>query len=133
MLIESRVPSHEIPSRKRPRFIRAQGRTLAIVALLLGAMSPAAADTLRCGSVLIQDGTEAAVVLAKCGEPASKQIIREPVYVQGAATGEVTERQIWSYYRGPGQFPAILQIADGVVQSIEFEKHHGQPSAKPSD
>jgi hypothetical protein len=106
---------------------------LAIVLLLVSATRPAAAETLRCGSVLIQEGAEASYVLAKCGDPTSKQIIREPVYsAEGYATGEIAETQIWRYNRGPGQFPAILKIANGVVQSIDFEKHYGQPSAEPS-
>jgi Protein of unknown function (DUF2845) len=106
---------------------------LAIVLFLMSATRPAAAETLRCGSVLIQEGAEASYVLAKCGDPTSKQIVREPVYsAEGYATGEIAETQVWRYYRGPGQFPAILKIADGVVQSIEFEKHYGQPSAEPS-
>jgi hypothetical protein len=51
---------------------------LAIVLFLMSATRPAAAETLRCGSVLIQEGAEASYVLAKCGDPTSKQIIREP-------------------------------------------------------
>ena len=110
-----------------------QHALLASVLLLVGATRPAAAETLRCGSVLIQEGAEACYVVAKCGDPTSKQVIREPVYsAEGYATGEIAETQIWRYYRGPGQFVAILKIADGVVQSIEFEKHYGQPSAEPS-
>ena len=106
---------------------------LAIILFLLSVMRPAAAETLRCGSVLIEEGAQASYVLAKCGDPTSKQIIREPVYVRGYATGEVAETQIWRYYRGPEQFPAILKIADGIVQSIKFDKRPGQASQQPSD
>lgn len=113
--------------------MRRHPAVLAIVLLLINATRPAAADTLRCGSVLIQEGVQASYVLAKCGDPTSTQIIREPVYVHGYATGEFTETQIWRYNRGTGQFPAILKIADGLVQSIKFEKHYGAPSERPSD
>ncbi|OLB09927.1 MAG: hypothetical protein AUH10_13350 [Gammaproteobacteria bacterium 13_2_20CM_66_19] len=70
-------------------------RLLFILAVTL-MIQPALADTLRCGSVLIEVGADASYVLAKCGEPTR-------------------------------QFPAVMKIADGVVQSIEFEKNPGSP------
>ena len=110
-----------------------QTSLLTIVLFLVSAARPAAAETLRCGSVLIQEGAQASYVLAKCGAPTSKKTITEPVYARALngniyETGGVTQTQIWRYYRGPGQFPAILKFADGLVQSIEFEKQRGQPS-----
>src|SRR5205823_14537895 len=39
--------------------------------------------------------------------------------------------QIWRYDRGPRQFPAVMKIADGVVQSIEFETSPGSPRDCP--
>jgi len=45
----------------------------------------------------------------------------------GAHQVGTSETQIWRYDRGPRQFPAVMKIADGVVQSIEFEKNPGSP------
>jgi len=87
--------------------------------------SVASADTLRCGSYLIQEGDDASSVLAKCGEPTQKSTITEPVYaasVNGGeyATGEVAETQLWRYDRGSTQFPVIVKISGDVVRSIRF-------------
>ena len=105
-------------------------RLLFILAVTL-MIQPALADTLRCGSVLIEVGADASYVLAKCGEPTSKTIIAEPIWAGGVYGGAhqvgTSQTQIWRYDRGPRQFPAVMKIADGVVQSIEFEKNPGSP------
>jgi hypothetical protein len=87
---------------------------------------PAAADTLRCGSSLIEVGSSVDEVLAKCGTPTSSTVITEPVWAR-AVNGRVfqtgtTQAQVWRYDRGPRQFPAILKINEGIVQSIDFDK-----------
>lgn len=91
---------------------------------------PAAADILRCGSSLIEVGDSQDAVLNKCGEPVSRQTISEPVWVRGINGNTYqsgTEQwELWHYDRGPRQFPAILKIAGGVVQSIDFDKSPGR-------
>jgi len=92
---------------------------------LAEACSVASADTLRCGSYLIQEGDDASSVLAKCGEPTQKSTITEPVYAVSAdggtyATGEVAQTQVWRYDRGSTQFPVIVKISGDVVRSIRF-------------
>jgi uncharacterized protein DUF2845 len=82
-------------------------------------------DMLRCGSYLVQEGDDPSSVLAKCGEPTERTTITEPLYassVDGGTypTGQVAYTQVWRYDRGPMQFPVIIKIADGVVQSIRF-------------
>jgi len=105
-------------------------RFLSILAVTL-MIQPALADTLRCGSVLIEVGSDASYVLAKCGEPTSKTTIVEPIWARGVYGGTyqvgTSETQIWRYDRGPRQFPAVMKIADGVVQSLEFETSPGSP------
>jgi Protein of unknown function (DUF2845) len=98
--------------------------TLALIAAAI--TGPAAADPLRCGSVLVDVGAQASYVLAKCGEPTTKTTIAEAVQARNAGghvsqTG-ATQTQVWRYNRGSTQLPAVVTIADGVVQSIEFEK-----------
>jgi Protein of unknown function (DUF2845) len=87
----------------------------------------ATAETLRCGSYLIQEGDDASSVIAKCGQPTERTTITEPVYASSGdggsfPTGQVAYSQVWRYDRGPMQFPAIIKVVDGVVQSIRFVK-----------
>ena len=106
-----------------------------VVALAFVALNrTAAADPLRCGSVLIDVGVQASYVLAKCGEPASKTTVTEPIRARGIKGNEyqtgMTQSEIWRYNRGGRQHPVILKIADGVVQSIDFEE---PPDAAPAE
>jgi hypothetical protein len=90
------------------------------------AMQPAAADTLRCGSVLIQPGDDALYVLEKCGGARSLAPIVHPALVSSVA-GNVyqigfTPSQ-WLITREPGQFRVVLTIgADGRLETIAFER-----------
>lgn len=98
----------------------------ALTALAFSVAPDARADTLRCGSKLIEVGVTKGEVLAKCGEPDYAEDIDEPVrarsanggtYVVGTAT-----RTIWTYKRRPGKFPAVLTFDGSVLKSIEFIK-----------
>jgi hypothetical protein len=97
---------------------------LALVALF-GAME-ARADTLRCGSVLIQVGDTAGKVLEKCGDPESRTTYAEPVHTPGlhGAVNVVgtTTYEVWRYKRGSGKFPALLTFEGGELKKIEFER-----------
>ena len=99
--------------------------TLTILCVAFAPVRPAQAETLRCGSALIQPGDDAAYVLEKCGvpnQPPAAVVMRERsagFYPYGLLR---TDR--WRYQRGPGKFPVVLTIGDdGRVQSVEFEKH----------
>jgi len=93
------------PARALPLFM--------LLALVLP-YNAAMADTLRCGSHLIQDGDDAFSVIDKCGEPTQRMTIADPVYFSSA--------ELWRYDRGASKFPALLRIVDGVVESIRFVK-----------
>ena len=85
---------------------------------------PAAADTLRCGSVLIEPGDDALYVIENCGEPTS--VAPQPALVSGV-NGDVYQigfaQSRWLMAREPGQFWAVLTIgADGRVETIAFER-----------
>jgi hypothetical protein len=87
----------------------------------------ATAETLRCGSYLIQEGDDAFSVIDKCGAPTNRTTITEPVYASAAdggtyPTGAVATSELWRYDRGPGSFPVLIKIVDGRVQSIHFVK-----------
>jgi Protein of unknown function (DUF2845) len=100
--------------------------TLAVACAGIALAQLAAADTLRCGSVLIRPGDDAFYVLEKCVEPAATismthflwQGVDSNLYPLG-----FVQLQRWRITRDPGQFPAVLTIgADGRVETIEFER-----------
>lgn len=101
---------------------------IALPALILMASAATAvrADTLRCGSKLVEPGESAAAVLAQCGAPTSRELITEPVRARTPAGGTrvigTTEKEIWRYERGSRRFPAILTFEEGVLKKLEFEK-----------
>jgi uncharacterized protein DUF2845 len=102
-------------------------RTIAFVALAFAsAAAPAFADTLRCGSSLIQEGDTQGYVQDKCGEPESKQTYTEPVLArrENGTSYEVgtTSKDVWRYKRGNGSFPAVLTFEKGLLKKLEFEK-----------
>ncbi len=101
-------------------------RVLLAVAVVFAPVTPARADTLRCGSSLISVGAVAEYVLEKCGAPDSRTEVSEPIMARrrdGSAYQVGTTRQeIWRYQRAPGKFPAVLTFEDGVLKKLEFEK-----------
>jgi len=100
---------------------------LALACAAFAAAQAASAETLRCGSVLIQTGDDARYVLEKCGEPTGRTALGMPV-VTRSIYGNVfqtafTRSDRWLYHREPGQFAAVLTIGDdGRVAAIEFER-----------
>lgn len=99
-------------------------RALLLAALLICGAPCARAETMRCGSVLIESGATRAYVQAKCGEPTSRSEISEPVrarrpngttYVVGTTT-----REVWHYERGYGKLPVTLVFSEGVLRDIRF-------------
>jgi Protein of unknown function (DUF2845) len=101
--------------------------TLALAGAGFVVAQAAPAETLRCGSVLIQTGDDARYVLEKCGEPTAWTEFTMPamahsVYGDVFQTG-VTRADRWLYRRNFGQFRAVLTIGDdGRVEEIEFER-----------
>lgn len=101
--------------------------TLALAFAGFAHMQPAAGETLRCGSVLIEPGDDALYVLEKCGEATSTITITQPALVSGVSSNVYqigfTQSQRWRIARESGQFRAVLTIgADGRVEDIEFER-----------
>jgi hypothetical protein len=102
--------------------------TLALVSAAIALAQPAAADTLRCGSVLIRPGDDALYVLDKCVGPAATTALMQRGWTD-SVNGYLypigfAQLQRWRIARAPGQFPAVLTIgADGRVETIEFERH----------
>lgn len=101
--------------------------TLALAFASLAQIRPASADTLRCGSVLIQPGDDAGYVLEKCGEPNLRRAPKGPASAPGAWVYYPTaalRADRWRYHRGTGKFPTVLVMGDdGRVAAIHLEKH----------
>jgi hypothetical protein len=100
---------------------------LALAGAGLVGMESAAADTLRCGSTLIEPGDDAAYVLEKCFESASAETNTRSAWMAGAGHQILypmgfAQPQRWRIVRASGQFRAVLVIgADGRVEDIEFD------------
>ncbi len=99
---------------------------LACAAFLL--CDVAAADSMRCGNRIIQDGDLISTVRDLCGEPADVQrrsILRRPSYrVNGREYffgDELMEVpvDIWTYNFGPYKLMRRIRFVDGVVEEIE--------------
>jgi hypothetical protein len=92
-----------------------------------GGMESAAADTLRCGSTLIEPGDDAVYAFEKCVESAATETNTRSAWI-AAGSHEVlypigfAQSQRWRIVRASGQFRAVLVIgADGRVEDIEFD------------
>ena len=73
--------------------------------LMLGTLSmqQACADSLRCGTDLVDVGDSEYDLLDKCGEPSAR------------------EGNKWVYDRGPDTLTMIVRVGEGVIQSIYTE------------
>lgn len=97
---------------------------LLATACLWAAASIDAREVFRCNGAIIETGLTIPYVLARCGEPDSRDVSNVPIrarslygasYVVGTATLEY-----WLYERGGGQFPAYLTFDQGRLRDIEF-------------
>jgi hypothetical protein len=104
-------------------------RSLLICTLTCAALAqiePALAETLRCGSALIEPGDDAAYVLKNCGQPNSTDPISGPALTPEFSLnpGAIFRAARWRYDRGIGKFPAVVVIGDdGRVEDIQLDKH----------
>jgi hypothetical protein len=99
-------------------------RSCIYVTIATSIASAAHADHMRCGSLLVNESTSVADLLAKCGEPKSKDVKSEDVLTRNPDTGfirkigtKTTER--WIYQRSSGSLPMAVTIVDGKVNSVE--------------
>jgi hypothetical protein len=107
-------------------------RVVAAIAILAAAASsPAAADTMRCGSRLISDGDTIEQVLESCGQPAERTrtwIQRQPRFEYGGREIPFEGREdvpvdLWTYDFGSSKLKRRVRIVAGKVQSIETLEH----------
>jgi hypothetical protein len=96
----------------------------AMCALLTAAPAISAGDeSFRCGSSIVSVESSVAELLAKCGEPSSRQVSTEDVrtHVVKGGTEKIgtTTVETWRYDRGSRAPAMIVTVADGKIQSIE--------------
>ena len=97
---------------------------VATVLTLATAVQAWADDVLRCGTAIVDVGMVAAQVVARCGEPLTREVESAPVRARGAKgavkTVGNTRVERWTYDRGYGQLPALLTFEHGKLKSIEL-------------
>lgn len=99
-------------------------RTSALFATLFLVLPFAAsADSMRCGKWVVNETSNAAEILEKCGEPQKKDVTKEDVYARNAIGGsskvgvKVVER--WRYQPSNRVLPMLVTIVDGKVVKLE--------------
>ena len=94
---------------------------LAILATLvfIGA-PPAFADTLRCGSKIVETGMSMDEVKKYCGAPSSTSVEERDVRSGNRVVG-TTQFHTWRYNRMSGQATAVLEFDQQKLMSIEYE------------
>lgn len=99
-------------------------RQVICVLIAATAFTSAFADeSMRCGNALVDKTATVAELLAKCGEPTSKESktedVRAPTGRGGMALIGTTTIERWTYAPSNRQFPRVVTIVDGKIKSIE--------------
>ncbi len=89
-----------------------------LIALLWAATSNA--DTLRCGSKIVDTGMSMAEVKKYCGNPSSTSIEEQDVRAGPRVVGK-TQIHTWRYNRASGQRTAVLEFDREKLMSITYE------------
>ena len=95
-------------------------RLTLIATLALVGTSPAFADTLRCGSKIVETGMTMSEVKKYCGSPSSTSVEEQDVRSGNRVVG-TTEFHIWRYNRMSGQSTAVLGFDQDKLMSIKYE------------
>ncbi|MFT5502172.1 MAG: hypothetical protein ACI88G_002314 [Woeseiaceae bacterium] len=92
---------------------------LCILMALIFAM-PANAETLRCGSKIVDTGMSMDEVKKHCGNPSSSSIEEQDVRSGNRVVGK-TQVHTWLYNRGSGQNTAVLVFDQEKLMSITYK------------
>jgi hypothetical protein len=88
-----------------------------IAFLLIG--STATAETLRCGSKIVNVGMTMDEVRKYCGKPSSTAVEEHDVRSGNRVVGK-TQLHIWRYNRSSGQNTAVLEFDQEKLMSISY-------------
>ena len=93
-------------------------RSLLLIAFLIfPAIS--SAETLRCGSKIVDTGMTMEQVKKYCGKPSSTEIEEHDVRSGNRVVGK-TQLHIWRYNRSSGQNTAVLEFDQEKLKSIKY-------------
>ena len=97
--------------------------TISTAIALLLVSAGAHAESMRCGSSVVDETTSVSELLAKCGEPQSKETRTEDLLARTALggthkVGTVTIER-WIYQRSNRALPMAVTIVDGKVTRLE--------------
>lgn len=100
-------------------------KKLLAVVFACGAIT-AQADNFRCGRWVANSDLSVTELVAKCGEPDSREKRTEDVYARNAAggtykTGAVSVTEIWIYKR-TNAAAMVVTIVDGKIESIRRQE-----------
>jgi hypothetical protein len=85
----------------------------------LFAIPVGAADTLRCGGKIVENGMTMAQVENYCGKPSSETVQEQDVRSGNRVIG-TTQLHTWIYDRSTGQNSAVLEFDQDKLMSITF-------------
>lgn len=97
---------------------------LALAGILAAGRSEA--GSLRCGSRLVDEGDQAAELLAACGEPALRDTWNYPL----PRGGYVADIEVWVYDLGPSQLLRLVKLSNGRITEVETDGY-GFPPLRP--
>jgi len=92
---------------------------IAILFTLLLIGTHVKAETLRCGSKIVDTGMTMDEVRKYCGKPSSTEIEEHDVRAVNRVVGK-TELHIWRYNRSSGQKTAVLEFDQQKLMSIKY-------------
>ncbi|WP_331068856.1 DUF2845 domain-containing protein [Steroidobacter sp.] len=98
-------------------------RLTASMLALLAVAAPAGADSMRCGKWVVNESVTVDELVSKCGQPRSKDITKEDVYMTNVngmrvKTDRVTITERWIYQPSPRSLPMVVVIVDGKIVSL---------------
>lgn len=107
--------------------MRASALALSAAVLLLPVTSRA--DSLRCGSKIVAEGSSKVETLRKCGDPIARELRTEletlSVKEKDDGTEVKRERTVvrtieqWTYNFGPNHFLQVVTFVDGRLRDVE--------------
>lgn len=95
-----------------------KSKSFLATAVILLSMT-ASAETLRCGSKIVDVGMSMAEVQKYCGNPSSKSVEEHDVRAGNRVVG-TTQLHTWRYNRSSGQKTAVLEFDKEKLMSIKY-------------
>jgi hypothetical protein len=92
---------------------------------------PARADSLSCNGKIVSDGERAYDLVAKCGEPDSRETHQEDFGDLKLPQRTSVTVEEWTYNFGPSDFVRIVTVKNGVITRIRTGRYGYEKTAEP--